>query len=134
MNAHRCLVWVCLLLVQAAQADQIQPGRWAVEMVLSMDKENSMPPSTNTICLQDINDMVNAGTGCHVHTTSTSGTHVNLGISCDVSGLKMEGTGSLDVAPTKVDGTLNLAMQMAGDQPVQAVTAMHANRVGDCQK
>lgn len=127
------LLFPCLLLAPPAPAQDVQPGNWNVEMALVMGGEKP-PPSATTICLKNLDEMVNAGSGCSAHTTSASGGHVEMRLSCDINGLKMDGTGSLAVAPTRVDGTLNLTMQMADDKPVPSVTTLHAVRLGDCTK
>lgn len=57
-----------------------------------------------------------------------------MNVSCDVQGLKMDGTANLTVLQTTVDGTLNLAMQMGNEQSVPTVSTLHAVRVGECQK
>ncbi|MBL6749601.1 MAG: DUF3617 family protein [Nevskia sp.] len=127
------LLLPCLLLAAPAPAQDVQPGSWNIEMALAIGEEKP-PPSATTMCLNNLDEMVNAGSGCAAHTTSASGGHVEMSLSCDVNGLKMNGTGSLAVAPTRVDGTLNLTMQMAGDNPVPSVTTLHAVRLGDCTK
>lgn len=134
MKALRYLLIPCLLLAEAAPAQDILPGNWSVAMSLAMGDEKPTPTESTTLCLKDLHDLVDAGTGCAAHTTSSAGASVNMDISCDVDGLRMDGTGSFTVSPTTVDGTLNLAMQMAGDPAVQSVSSFHASRTGDCQK
>ena len=117
-----------------AQSEEMLPGSWKVDMTLAMAGQMPIPAQPTTVCLKNVDDLVNTGAGCSVHTTSSTGNHVEMNISCDTNGLKMDGTGSLTVSPAKVDGTLNLAMQMGKDQSVPTVTTLHAVREGDCQK
>lgn len=124
----------CLLFVGMAQGVEIQPGNWKVQMGLSMGGGESIPSNESTICLKDVSQMVNAGAGCNVNTSSTNGNHVSMNISCDVSGLKMDGTGDLTVSSTQVDGTLNLTMKMEQGPAVPTTSSLHAVRVGDCQQ
>lgn len=133
MKTAPYLLLPCLLLAAPAPAQDIRPGNWNIEMALAMGEEKP-PPSATTICLKNLDEMVNAGSGCSAHTTSASGGHVEMSLACNVNGLNMAGTGSLAVAPTRVDGTLSLTMQMADDKPVPSVTTLHAVRFGDCQK
>lgn len=126
------LMLSALLLVPAAHAQEIQPGNWSVEMSLAMGGM-AVPTNAQTICLKDVNQLVNGGAGCAVKTTSATGNQVKMNISCNVNGMQMDGTGDLAVSPTNVDGTLNLAMQMGPGPAMQTVTTLHAVRVGDCQ-
>ncbi len=121
-----------LLLASAAHAEEIQPGNWSVDVSLSMGGM-AMPANTQQICLKDVNQLVNEGAGCSVKTTSATGNQLKMNISCNVSGMQMNGTGDLIVSPTKADGTLNLAMQMGQGPAMQTVTTLHAVRLGDCQ-
>ncbi len=131
----RILILANLVVVSpVALSEEILPGSWNVEMALAMAGQAPIPAQPTTVCLQNVKDLVNAGAGCSVTTTSVNGNHVDMKISCEVNGMKMDGTGSLSVAPAKVDGTLNLAMQMGNDQSVQTVTTLHAVRAGDCQR
>jgi hypothetical protein len=127
------LLFSGLLLAQTARGEDIQPGSWNVDMTMTMASEAPVPIKTATICLQNVKQLVKEGAECAVNTTSSSGSHTSMDISCNVNGLQMTGTASLTVSRTIVDGTLNLAMQMGNDPSVQTVTTMHAVRAGDCQ-
>ena len=126
------VIFSSLVYSQFALAEEIQPGNWSVETTLSMGG-TPMPANATTICLQDVKEMVNAGAGCSAATTSANGSHVDMKISCNVSGMTMDGTGSLAVSKTTVDGTFNLAMQVAQGPALQTVSTLHAVRVGDCK-
>ncbi len=126
------LMLSAFLLAPIAHALEIQPGNWNVEMSLSMGG-TAMPASSQTVCLKDVNQLVQGSAGCSVKTASAAGSQLKMNISCNVNGMQMDGTGNFTVAPTKVDGTLNLAMQMGQGPSVDTVTTMHAVRVGDCQ-
>ncbi len=128
------VIFSSLVYSQLVLAVDIQPGNWSVETTMSMGGANAMPANTTTICLKDVNQMVNAGAGCSAATTSANGGHVDMKISCNVSGMTMDGTGSLAVSQTTVDGTFNLAMQMAQGPALQTVSTLHAVRVGDCKQ
>jgi len=128
------ILFSSFVLAQVAHAEDIQAGSWTVNMALSMGGEAAIPAKETTICLQNVKELVNASAECAVNTTAQTSNHVDMKISCNVNGLKMDGTGSLSIAKTQVDGTLNLAMQMGQDQSVQTVSTIHAVRVGDCQK
>ncbi len=118
---------------QPSPIADIQPGNWNVEMKLAMGGM-PIPAQQDTLCLSNVKQLVNNGAGCSVKTTSTSGNHVNMAISCNMNGMQMDGTGDLTFTATKVDGTLNLSMQMGGDQAVETVTTLHAVRLGECPK
>lgn len=126
------LIFLGLLFAPIAHAQEIEPGNWNVEMSLSMGGM-AVPANAQTICLKDVNQLVNGGAGCSVKTASTIGNQVKMNISCNANGMQMDGTGDLTVSPTRVDGTLNLAMQMGQGPAVQTVTTVHAVRLGDCQ-
>ena len=128
------MIFAGAFFAQVALGEEILPGSWAVEMTLAMGNEKPIPANATTICLQNVNDMVNAGAGCSAVTTSTNDNHVEMKISCNVSGLNMDGTGSLSVSRTTVDGTFNLAMQMAQGPALQTISTLHAVRVGDCKQ
>ena len=127
------MIFAGAFVAQVALGEEIQPGSWAVDMTLSMGNEMPVPAKSETICLKNVNEMVNAGAGCSAVTTSAKGDHVDMNISCGVSGLNMNGTASLTVSRTTVDGTFNLAMQMAEGPAVQTLSTLHAVRVGDCK-
>ncbi len=128
-------IWMLsgLLVAPSALAEDIQPGNWNVEAALTMAGE-AAPPQTSTLCVKSVNDMMNAGTGCTAKTTSQSGNHLEMALSCNVAGVQMDGTASLTVARTTLDGTLNLAMHAGEGQPMQTVTKLHAVRTGECPK
>ena len=126
------VIFSSLVYSQIAVAEEILPGSWSVESTLSMGGM-AMPANATTICLKNVSEMVSAGAGCSATTTSANGNHLDMKISCDVSGMNMDGTGSLAVSQTTVDGTFNLAMQMAQGPAMQMVSTLHAVRVGDCK-
>ncbi len=123
---------VLSMLAPVAHALDIQPGNWNVEMSLSMGGM-AMPANAQTFCLKDVNQLLQGGAGCSVKTASAVGDQVKMAISCNVNGMQMDGTGTFTVAPTKVDGTLDLAMQMGQGPAMQTLTSVHAVRMGDCQ-
>ena len=128
------IILPCLVFTQVVHGQEIQPGSWDIEMSLSMGGDMPAPANQSNICLNNLDEVIKAGAGCSARTTSASGNHVSMSVSCDVRGLKMDGTASLTVAQATVDGTINLAMQMGNEQSVPTVTALHAVRVGDCRK
>lgn len=103
-------------------------------MSLSMGSDKPVPANKVTICLNSPDEVVKAEAGCSAHTSSTSGSQIRMDVSCDLQGLKMNGTANLTVSQTTVDGTLSLAMQMGNEQSVPTVSTLRAVRVGDCQK
>jgi hypothetical protein len=127
------MIFAGVAVAQVAQGAEILPGNWNVEMTLAMGDEKPVPAKDTTICLQNVKELVNAGAGCSVATTSENGDHVDMKISCNVSGLIMDGTGSLTAAQSTVDGTFNLAMQMGAGMSVKTVSTLHAVRIGDCK-
>jgi hypothetical protein len=126
-----------LLFAQVAYGDDIQPGSWDVEWAMSLGVIPT-PPQTTTICVQNgkgnVKELVNLGTDCSAIPTAMRGNHVDLKVSCKVNGVQMNGTASMTFSQTKVDGTLDLAMQTGEDPAVPTNSTLHAVRTGNCQK
>ncbi len=129
--ASLILALYAALFAHTAHAIDIQPGSWKVDVAMSVEN-TATPPQTSTVCLKDVNEMIKGATDCSVNTTSATGNHVAMSVSCNANGMQMDGTGNLTISPTVVDGTLNLAMHMSMGPAMQTVSTVHAVRLGDC--
>ncbi|MCW8890590.1 MAG: DUF3617 domain-containing protein [Sedimenticola sp.] len=132
------LTAILLSLAFTTQAEGIKltPGKWQIQITSSM----SMMPQPIIKKLEECIKadqlspeelMKNSGT-CSVSDVKSSGSQISWKMVCKHHGGEMAGTGQFKSAGSKMNGSMELAMDLNG-QALTILNKWDGQRIGDCK-